>query len=195
MINFISSWAEQLSVAVIVAVLIEMIIPNNKNKKYINMVIGIYVLFNIISPFIESNDVLSFENIDINEYVNIQTDTTINQTSMDLRLKELYIEELEKDVTSKVEENGYVVKDCIVEANLDEDAEDKGINKIEVTISGKKKNNEIEDINEVQEIKIDISNSISVENKKDISNEELENLKKELSEYYQVNQNIITVYY
>ena len=195
MINFISSWAEQLSVAVIVAVLIEMIIPNNKNKKYINMVIGIYVLFNIISPFIESNDVLSFENIDINEYVNTQTDTTINQTSMDLRLKELYIEELEKDVTSKVEENGYVVTDCIVEANLDENAEDKGINKIEVTISGKKKNNEIEDINEVQEIKIGISNSSSVENKKDISNEELENLQKELSEYYQVNQNIITVYY
>ncbi len=194
MIDFISSWAEQLSVVVIIAVLIEMILPNSKNKKYINMVIGIYVLFNIISPFIERGNVLSFENINVNQYANSEANNKVNQDSMDLRLKQLYIEELEKDVISKVEENGYTVSDCTVEANLDEDAVDRGINKIEIKILGRNKNNKIEEVNEIQEIKIDI-NSNSDGNEKDISNEELKNLRQVLSEYYQVSLDVITVYY
>ena len=45
MINFISSWAEQIVLAVIIATIIELILPKNKNRKYIQMVIGVYVLF------------------------------------------------------------------------------------------------------------------------------------------------------
>ena len=56
MINFMSSWAEQIVLAVIVATIIEMILPKSKNKKYIQMVIGVYVLFNIISPIIKNKD-------------------------------------------------------------------------------------------------------------------------------------------
>ena len=48
MISFISSWAEQIVLAVVVATIIELILPKNKNKKYIQMVIGVYVLFNIL---------------------------------------------------------------------------------------------------------------------------------------------------
>ena len=36
MIEFISSWAEQIVLAVIVATIIELILPKNKNKKYIH---------------------------------------------------------------------------------------------------------------------------------------------------------------
>ena len=54
MIEFISSWAEQIVLAVIVATIIELILTKNKNKKYIQMVIGVYVLFNIISPIINN---------------------------------------------------------------------------------------------------------------------------------------------
>ena len=39
MIDFLSNWAEQLVVAVIIATIIEMILPNNNNKKYIKIVI------------------------------------------------------------------------------------------------------------------------------------------------------------
>ena len=61
MISFMSSWAEQIVLAVIVATIIEMILPQNKNRKYIQMVIGIYVLFNIISPIIENKEEFSIE--------------------------------------------------------------------------------------------------------------------------------------
>ena len=68
MINFISSWAEQIVLAVIVATIIELILPKNKNKKYIQMVIGIYVLFNIISPIIKNKENFSVEKYNIEKY-------------------------------------------------------------------------------------------------------------------------------
>ena len=68
MISFMSSWAEQIVLAVIVATIIEMILPKNKNKKYIQMVIGVYVLFNIISPIIENKDEFSIEKYNIEKY-------------------------------------------------------------------------------------------------------------------------------
>ena len=50
MIEFIKTWVNQIIVAVIIATVIEMILPNGNNKKYIKMVIGLYVLFTIIQP-------------------------------------------------------------------------------------------------------------------------------------------------
>ena len=68
MINFMSSWAEQIILAVIIATIIEMILPKNKNQKYIQMVIGIYVLFNIISPIMKSKEFFSIEKYDSENY-------------------------------------------------------------------------------------------------------------------------------
>ena len=58
MISFLSSWAEQVILAVIIATILELILPNSKNKKYVQMVIGVYVLFNIISPIIKNKEKL-----------------------------------------------------------------------------------------------------------------------------------------
>ena len=53
MINSISSWAEQIIIAVIIGVLIEMILPKSNSKKYIKTIIGVYILYTIISPIIK----------------------------------------------------------------------------------------------------------------------------------------------
>ena len=52
MINGISSWAEQVIIAVIIGTIIEMILPKGNTEKYIKTVIGIYILYTIISPVI-----------------------------------------------------------------------------------------------------------------------------------------------
>lgn len=52
MISNISSWAEQIIIAVIIATILEMVLPNGNSKKYIKTVIGIYILYTIISPVI-----------------------------------------------------------------------------------------------------------------------------------------------
>lgn len=49
MIDFLSNWAQGIIVAVIIATIIEMILPNGSSKKYVKVVVGIYILFTIIS--------------------------------------------------------------------------------------------------------------------------------------------------
>ena len=95
MISFMSSWAEQIVLAVIVATIIEMILPKNKNRKYIQMVIGIYVLFNIISPIIENKEKFSIEKYNIEKY-ETKSQYEIDQSSMDARLEKIYLDELKK---------------------------------------------------------------------------------------------------
>ena len=118
MINFISSWAEQIVLAVVIATIIELILPKNKNRKYIQMVIGVYVLFNIISPIIKNKEAISVENYDIGQY---QTNSTyeIDQSSMDARIEKIYLEELQNNITSEFENAGFTVEKCIVDAELD----------------------------------------------------------------------------
>ena len=48
MIEIISTWAKNLGVTIVLVSIIEMILPNNKTKKYIRMILGIFVIFNII---------------------------------------------------------------------------------------------------------------------------------------------------
>lgn len=169
MINFLSSWVKNLALALIIVSILEMILPNNKTKKYVKMVMGLYILFSIIAPFIENSSKFNLNNIDFNSYIEGTKTTSsiteeVDQTSMDNRLNQIYKEELEKDITQKIEEKGYEVENCKVVAHISQN--DNGIEKITLKISGKTSQNEenqentIEDkiVTEVQKIqKVDIS--------------------------------------
>ena len=134
MINFLGSWAEQIVLAVIIATIIEMILPDNKNKKYIQMVIGVYILFNIISPIIKNKEVLtSVEEYNLNNY-NTSSNYVIDQSSMDERIEKIYLDELEKNVTTKFEEKGYIISKCTIDAELDTSKRNAGIHSITVKI-------------------------------------------------------------
>ena len=52
MIAGINSWAQKIIIVVVISTIIEMILPNGKNKKYIKTVMGIYIIFVIIQPII-----------------------------------------------------------------------------------------------------------------------------------------------
>ena len=96
MIDFLSSWVKNLGLTIVIVSILEMLLPNNKTKKYIKIVLGIFVIFNIISPFINNKEVFSVENFDLDEYSNSASgNETVNQESMDRRIEELYIEELD----------------------------------------------------------------------------------------------------
>jgi len=133
MINFMSSWAEQIVLAVIVATIIEMILPKNKNKKYIQMVIGVYVLFNIISPIIKNKDEFTIEKYKIENHQTISR-YEVDQTSMDKKLEKIYLEELKNTVISKFEENEIQVAKCEIDAVLDTTKKNAGIHSITVKV-------------------------------------------------------------
>ena len=125
-----------------------MLLPNNKTKKYIKMVMGLYILFSIIAPFVNNSNVLNFNIEDVysdysKEISSTSTTSTageVNQASMDDRLNKLYKEQLESDITQKVEEKGYDVRKCKVDAHISES--DTGIEYITIEIDGKNDNAE-----------------------------------------------------
>jgi len=59
MIDIISDWAGALIVSLIIVTILEMLLPDNKIKKYVKTVIGIYIVFCIISPFINESEIES----------------------------------------------------------------------------------------------------------------------------------------
>ena len=159
MINFISSWAEHIVLAVIVATIIEMILPQNKNKKYIQMVIGVYVLFNIISPIINNKEEFSIEKFNVENY-ETKSQYQIDQSSMDERLEKIYLEELENTVISKFEENDFEVFKCNVDAVLDTTKKNAGIYSITVKV------NNLYDEEKVMQVKSELAEEFEIEEDK-----------------------------
>lgn len=159
MINFLSSWAEQIVLAVIIATLFELILPKNKNKKYIQMVIGVYVLFNIISPILETEQVFSFDEYNI-EKDNVVSGGVLDQTSMDERIEKIYLDELEDTVITKFEKQGFKVKKCTIDAELDSSRKNAGIHLITVKLET------TENSEQIDEIKKDIATEFEIEEDK-----------------------------
>ena len=64
MVKFLSNWGQGIIVAVIIGTIIEMLIPAEGGiKKYVKVVIGVYILFSVVSPFIQKIGKVSINNI------------------------------------------------------------------------------------------------------------------------------------
>ena len=211
MIEILSSWAKGLGLTIVIVSIFEMLLPNNNSKKYIRMVLGIYVIFNIISPLVKNKEVFSLDNLNLEEYKTIET-TVVDQTSMDERIKELYEQELEKDISKKLKEDGYEVRNVKIDAEISNKEESK-INKIKLNI--KKRQEEVKEetdksstenkiVTEIQKIKkIDTTIKVNkdeeeqTESKKEesenVSKIDIQNVKKFLIEEYGVNEKCLEI--
>lgn len=195
MIEFLSSWVKNLGIVIVIVSILEMLLPNNKTKKYIKIVFGVFIIFNIISPLIKEKEVFSIENFDLNEFSNnfetsnnINENEAVNQETMDKKIGELYKKELEKDITKKLEDKGYIVKDIKANVTIGSKEETK-IDKIEIDLekeeekqNKEKENNNMENkiVEEIEKIKINIdSKEKAKEETKEKSESSTKNLKKE----------------
>ena len=195
MIEFLSSWVKNLGIIIVIVSILEMLLPNNKTKKYIKIVFGVFIIFNIISPLIKEKEVFSIENFDLNEFSNnfetsnnINENEAVNQETMDKRIGELYKKELEKDITKKLEDKGYKVKNIKASVTIGSKEETK-IDKIEIDLekeeekqNKEKENNNMENkiVEEIEKIKINIdSKENTKEETKEKSESSTKNLKKE----------------
>lgn len=217
MIEFLSDWAKSLGLAIIVISILEMLLPNNKTKKYVRMVFGIYIIFNIISPFVQNKDILDVSSYDLNEYIGNYTTNQTNgeQSTVNSQIEEIYIGELEKDITKKVEKLGYQVITCNVYATLSSENEENYIEEIVLTVekneeqennrqeNGTEQSETIEDklVNEIQKIKpvnttvgkINKTDKEQDEGKQNISNNDIQKIKKFLKEEYGVEETCLKI--
>ncbi len=214
MIEFMSSWIKGLGLAIVIVSILEMLLPNNKTKKYIRMVMGLYVLFTIIAPFVSNQRNFDINDINIDSYTTTQTSTTIDQSSMNERIKQLYIQELEKDISKKLEQKGYEVTVCKVKAEISDKEEETPISKIKINVqklqedSNKEKeenkeNLESQMVTQIQKIKA-IDTSIQEDNSKQrgktedakngkINKSDIQNIKKFLIEEYGVSEKCLEI--
>ena len=196
MIDVISNWAEELVIALIIVTIIEMLLPENKTKKYVKTVIGVYIIFCIISPFINKEEFATIlEETEKNlEKIKIESQVSSNLEE-NSSIEALYIQEFEKDVIKKVEELGYEVKECSVEIEINASKDNAGINGIYLKIGKKKSednassNVEIED---VEKVEISINNQNIVNNKNEETSD-TKKVKKFLSNYYEISKEKIKV--
>ena len=192
MIKFLSNWIEQIAIAVIIASIFELILPNGSLKKYIKVILGIYVVFSIISPFVNSSALYDIQNIAVESWIEniVETNQTgINQESMDLRLEKLYIDELKTDIKNRVKEYGYDIYKCDITASLKNSDNNPGIHKIELILK-----KDTENIERIEKVNISIGTIQEKQEIQEEDSEDIQNIKRDLANYYEISSDIVTVY-
>lgn len=194
--NWISGWIQGIIIAVIIGTIIEMLLLDGNCKKYVKVVIGVYILFSIVSPVITKvtgNEFRVSDIYDINSYIEASTKSTQDyaEINKENQIKQIYETNLKKDMKQKIEEKGYKVKSIFLELANDEQYT---LKKINISLSLKEQNTEENDVKIVNEIQISVADNN--ENQTDdvkISYKEQENLKTYLSSVYNLDKKDINI--
>lgn len=125
MILEIKKWCEGIIVAVILCIIIESFIPNGNNKKYIKIVIGIYIMYVTLNPIL---NLLNYE-IDMKELF-AEIDYMEVSSSMDNNIKDVYILGIEKSIKNEVNELGFEIENVKVFVDINYE----NIEKVELEI-------------------------------------------------------------
>ncbi len=186
MINFISSWAEQVIIAVIIATIIEMILPSGNSKKYIKTVIGIYILYTIISPVITGITGSNLK-VDYSKYEDYFTSTDeyksleneFNNVTAN-SIENTYKQEIKKQLKSDIENMGFSISNV----ELDIDLETGKIKAISLSADKEEKSDTNTAETNIQINKVEIGNGTSKNKDNNLSRQEIEKIKNFLQENY-----------
>lgn len=212
MIEWITNWAEAIIIAVVIATIIEMILPEGNCKKYIKVVIGVYILFTIISPVVTkfTGKTLAISDlIDLNQYIDEVKEKEKTQNLLaennETSIRDIYIGNLKTDIQNKLKGKGYVISSIELDVWYDENYT---LNKIYLTVTKKdskddeeeeeSEENEVNIVNTVNEVNISVSDSnttsnVESPNSKESTNTNLTNsdkkkIKEYLSSVYEINE-------
>ena len=213
MVSFISSWAQQIIFAVIIGTILQMLLPEGRNKKYIKIVIGVYVLFAVISPVIGKNIDLNLDEFNLSAN---SAESSLDETSQD-QINNLYTTNLKQDIILKLKNKGYGCENVDLKTNENyevleisvigiyelEDDNDKDSEKSNSNQNNKTNNDNsqsaksnIAKVNSViiNEVQIgEKENSIKDQVVKGIPTSEEKDLKEYLSETYNVKEKNISI--
>lgn len=198
-----------------------MILPEGNSKKYIKVVIGIYVLFSIVSPVITKftgKDIQVSDVLELDKYVEEVKETSKMQNTLqsdnENNIMNMYTEGMKDDISAKIKAKGYAVNSIDIDIANDESYSILSLNinvtkEEEKSQTDDKKNNTneelVEEIEPINNIEINIegeagsknevdSNENNTENKNDnLSNSEKNKLKEYLSSVYDIKEDCITI--
>lgn len=195
MIAFIKEWVNQIIVAVIIATIFEMILPDGKNKKYIKMIIGIYVLFTMIQPIATKITGKEFK-IDTNyeKYFNddiLKTSSDTFENNNSKLIEHTYIDNIKSDIKAKIEQKGYSVVSCNV--NIVTNSENYGaIKNIVLKLKEAEREENTNSFVEIERVEVNLNNK-EVDTKNNITTKEKQSIIEYLAEEYSIDKTQIVV--
>lgn len=194
MVNLINSWAQSIIVSVIIAVIIEMILPEGNNKKYIKIVLSVYILLAIVHPIVKQssnkkidiNSIINSSNKEIKKYeqekIAIDTNAYIEKT---------YIDSLEESIIKALNDKGYMVINIDLKIENEETEKYGQISSIDIFLT-RIKDDENNSTSIIQEINIDTTEIKEIK-EKNIAEEEITALKDYIKNSYNVEINQIHI--
>lgn len=181
MIKFINSWAQGIILAVIIATIIEIILPEGKNKKYVKTVIGVYILFTIIYPLINKFTKTNINTLIENTTKQMSTYQENNSLKIDTDkyIESTYKKKIEEDIRKRANEKNLNITSLNVYIETEDENRYGMLNslvmKAEKNETSKKNNN----VNQIKEINI----SKNVQNNEIIENKDKTATEKEINEF------------
>lgn len=216
----IISWTQNIAVCLVIVMLLELILPKGNIKKYVKIIIGLYIMFNIISPIFENvkglqvNNNMFYDNYGENkilEKMNIKIDNQINKIQSNYQeysneieqtnennIRHIYKENVEEDIKNKINNYEYETKEINITIADDETYQ---IEKIEAKVRYKEADkksenkNQKQTINKIDTVKIDLTNKEEkVENIRELTDQEKDVLSTYLAKDYNISKKNIVIY-
>lgn len=200
MIKFINSWAQGIILAVIIATIIEIIIPEGNNKKYVKTVIGLYILFTIIYPLITkiSNNKLNFDSIiaKTSKEVSMYDSKVANSIETNTYIENTYKNNLKEKIKGEIEEKGYTILDFNIYIETQNEETYGQINSIVLKLQkANKEQNTIKGVNKIEEINVNIKNNKTenLKTEKELTDSEIKTIKEYLNNMYSIEEERIHI--
>lgn len=212
LIAFINSWVQGIILAVIIATIIEIILPEGNNKKYVKTIIGIYIMFVIVGPLISKmlNKDVNIENIIQNTTSTMSKIETNNNIAIETNeyIEKTYKQKLEEDIKNRSSEKGYNISflNLAIETG---DSEEYGqinniamkIDKMDKTIEDERENKKgttNNTIDNVKNVQISVSDNKGIDENDGIKNaniseDEIETFKEYLVSAYGISKDKIQI--
>ena len=200
LIKFINSWAQGIILAVIISTIIEIIIPEGNNKKYVKTVIGLYILFTIIYPLITkiSNNKLNFDSIiaKTSKEVSMYDSKVANSIETNTYIENTYKNNLKEKIKWAIEEKGYTILDFNLYIETQNEEAYGQINSIVLKLQkANKEQNTIKGVNKIEEINVNIKNNKTenLKTEKELTDSEIKTVKEYLNNMYSIEEERIHI--
>ena len=170
-VSFISSWLKDIVVLFILISIAELIMPKGNMKRYINLVIGLLIIFTIVSPFAKlmkldfNLDQAIFNYSKSDDYLNNDEEFYMQQEK---QIESLYKEKISNEIIELVEDKTeYKVVDILIGIIDSKDKYGEIDNNLKVISNKNSKDNDVNnDSNDFNELKELLSSRYSIEKEK-----------------------------
>lgn len=125
MILDLRAWCENLIIAVIITLIIELILPEGNNKKYIKVIIGLYLMVMVFDPFI---DIIYKKDFSIGKSFESKYNNVVISTSQDKLIEDIYIDGIKKSIQKDLKD----INESLILSFISFDEGYENITKVEI---------------------------------------------------------------